>query len=589
MKKCCNKDHSTKTIYSVSIENIRADLGSTNSPKAIFKIEYKSCCANKLVPVDEVIGCSYKVCVKLNAFVQDKIYIYKEEIHALVNQSGEFEIQIPNNTIGIRICVLIPNSEVFCRNFSFTNIESFVPSNCKPDFEADMIDVRMMIRYCNRIAIDTSGLDHTPVKEGENRIYGHQLGPCRSSRAMAMTHIAIFEAFNMIIPTAQSYLNLMPSPMNNPKPSIPSALIQATINLLIYLYPSHSDRLNALLTKMLNQIHDPVTKNLGIVVGNQASDAVILLRSSDGSNHSEPKIGVDYFPSDAPGEWRQDPITNNLTALGAKWNEVTTFVLDTADQFRCAAPPLLSDTSYAMAFDEVKSVGGDGVITPTTRSSQNTETGIFWAYDGMPSLCAPPRLYNQVAIQILLDRGVSTTNLIRILAKINVGMADTAIAAWESKYYYKFWRPVCAIRESDVGTGPSGLGDGNNQTVGDITFTPLGAPVSNIESGQSFTPPFPAMPSGHASFGGCIFQILRDFFQTDYITFTFVSDEFNGKTIGSDGNVRPYKPRTYQKLSDAEDENGQSRMYIGIHFNFDKTEGITLGNAVGKHIYNNIY
>ena len=101
--------------------------------------------------------------------------------------------------------------------------------------------------------------------------------------------------------------------------------------------------------------------------------------------------------------------------------------------------------------------------------------------------------------------------------------------AWESKYHYDFWRPITGIRESDPGTGPTGAGDGNPNTVGDPTFTPLGAPASNLQ-GPNFTPPFPACASGHATFGGALFQTLRRFYGTDHIGFTFVSDEFNGVT-----------------------------------------------------------
>src|SRR6266702_850885 len=88
-------------------------------------------------------------------------------------------------------------------------------------------------------------------------------------------------------------------------------------------------------------------------------------------------------------------------------------------------------------------------------------------------------------------------------------MADTAMSVWESKYHYDFWRPVTAIRESDPGTGPTGAGDGNAATIGDPTFTPLGAPASNLV-GPNFTPPFPAYPSGHAGFGASMEPITLD-------------------------------------------------------------------------------
>jgi hypothetical protein len=176
----------------------------------------------------------------------------------------------------------------------------------------------------------------------------------------------------------------------------------------------------------------------------------------------------------------------------------------------------------------------------------------------------------------------------RLLALVNTAMADAGIAIWESKYYYQLWRPVTGIRESDAGTGPTGLGDANPDTVCDPTFSPLGAPASNL-TGPNFTPPFPAYPSGHAGFGGALFETLRTFFGTDDIAFTFVSDEFNGTTKDSDGSIRPLIPRSFTSLSQAEEENGQSRIYLGIHWRFDKTEGIAQGRQVADYVFTHAF
>jgi hypothetical protein len=182
----------------------------------------------------------------------------------------------------------------------------------------------------------------------------------------------------------------------------------------------------------------------------------------------------------------------------------------------------------------------------------------------------------------------SDLEITRLLTLINVAMADAGNAIWESKYFYDVWRPVTGIREADPGTGPTGNGDGNPATTGDPTFSPLGAPASNL-NGPNFTPPFPAYPSGHAGFGGALFQTLRRFYGTDAIAFTFVSDEFNGVTRGNDGNVRPLLPRSFTSLSQAEEENGQSRIYLGIHWAFDKTEGIAQGRRVADYVFNNAF
>jgi len=105
----------------------------------------------------------------------------------------------------------------------------------------------------------------------------------------------------------------------------------------------------------------------------------------------------------------------------------------------------------------------------------------------------------------------------------------------------------------------------------------------------NFTPPFPSYPSGHAGFGGALFQTLRAFYRTDNIAFTFTSDEFNGTTRDNAGNVRPLLPRSFSSLSQAEEENGQSRIYLGIHWIFDKTEGIGQGRRVANYVFANAF
>ena len=66
------------------------------------------------------------------------------------------------------------------------------------------------IHRWNQIAINASGLDHTPVAPGELRTFGEQLGPGRSSRAMAIVHIAIFDSVNAVLGGYQSYTGIHP-------------------------------------------------------------------------------------------------------------------------------------------------------------------------------------------------------------------------------------------------------------------------------------------------------------------------------------------------------------------------------------------
>jgi hypothetical protein len=444
---------------------------------------------------------------------------------------------------------------------------------------------RTWVHHWNAIAVDASGLDHTPVAPGEQRVFGENLGPGRSSRAMAIVHIAIFDAVNAIVGGYQSYTGLAPAPGGT---SMRAAIAQAAHDTLVELFPSQRANVDEELEEDLRRIPERSDRAKGIALGQGAAAAILDRRAGDGSEHPEPRVGVEFITGNQPGQWRQDPISQIPLALGARWGEVRPFVLASADRFRVPPPPAMGSVEYAAAFDEAKRLGGDGIVTRTARTPDQTETGIYWAYDGTPSLCAPPRLYNQITVHIADQRGSDVVELARLLALVNVAMADAGIAIWAAKYHYGFWRPVTGIREADEGSGPTGQGDGNGATVGDPNFVPLGAPASNLD-GPNFTPPFPAYPSGHAGFGGALFQTLRRFYRTDRIAFTFVSDELNGVTEDHQGVVRPLIPRSFSSLSEAEEENGQSRIYLGIHWAFDKTDGIALGRRVADDVFQHAF
>jgi hypothetical protein len=441
-------------------------------------------------------------------------------------------------------------------------------------------------RYWNQVAVDASGIDHTPVAAGETRVFGEQLGPGRSARAMAIVHIAMFDAVNAIVGGYRSYTGLA----RETRPaSLDAAIGTAAHHTLIAMFPSQKAAFDALYAGELARIapSQEYRKRIGTAVGANAAARILRMRATDGSAGADPQMGSEWPTSNLPGHWRQDPISQAPIALGAHWGEVRPFVMRSPAQFRVPPPPAMTSAAYTRAYDEVKRLGGDGVNTPTERSADQTNIGLYWAYDGTPSLCAPPRLYNQIVTEVS-KRLTSPIELARLFALVNVAMADAGIAGWESKFYYDLWRPVTGIREADAGTGPTGAGDGNPATIGDANFHPLGAPATNL-TGPNFTPPFPAYPSGHATFGAALFETLRNYYGTDRRTFTFTSDELNGETVGNDGEVRPLLPRTFTSFSQAEEENGQSRIYLGIHWAFDKTEGIRQGRRIADYVYANAF
>jgi PAP2 superfamily len=447
--------------------------------------------------------------------------------------------------------------------------------NCKGD----------ILRW-NQIAVDASGLDHTPVKPGENRVFGEQLGPCRASRAMAIVHLAMYDAIGSITRAYKPYSAVSYVPIYA---DIGAAIAKAGFDTLSALFPSQRNIFQAALTKDLARINSIESRTaklglrgssraFGLQAGSQAATAILNDRANDGSNHAEPVYGVDFIPKAGVGIWSPDPISRGTRAVGAKWAQVRPFTMHSGEQYRLAPPPAIGSAAYAAAYNEVQTLGGDGVTTPTTRTPDQEEAGIFWAYDGTPSLCAPPRLYNQVAAKIASQQNSRTLEVARLLMLVNVSMADAGIAAWDSKYFYQVWRPVTGLRASISGA-PTGSATPN--------FTPLGAPATNL-TGPNFTPPFPSYPSGHAVFGGALFQTLRNFYGTDNIPFTFVSDEYDGVNRDNQGNIRPYRPRSFPNLSKAEDENGRSRLYLGIHWEFDKSEGINQGRKIADWVASNI-
>jgi hypothetical protein len=391
---------------------------------------------------------------------------------------------------------------------------------------------------------------------------------------MAIAHIAMFEAVNAYYQQYQSYAGVAPV---HGDVSVDYAIAQSAHDALVWLYPSQQPRLDALLASDVATIQgDPAALAAGKALGQAAAAAIIALRSNDGSFTQEPVIGVNYTLKTGPGYYAIDPISQNTTALGALWYQVKPFVMTSASQFRPAPPPALTSDQFTYAYYQVETLGGDPTHgTPTTRTKQETTEGIFWTYDAAPNICAPPRMYNQVARTLAFQRGLPNVEVAaRYLAVLNTAMADAGIAAWDAKWFYSFWRPETAIRY----TGNTG----NPFLKPNPNWYPLGAQATN-QTAPNFTPPFPAYPSGHATFGGAVFETLRAYYR-DNTPFNFVSDEFDGQNYSDTGQLMPYEPQNFSSLSAAEYQNAESRIWIGVHWQFDADVGDSVGRAVADYV-----
>jgi membrane-associated phospholipid phosphatase len=431
----------------------------------------------------------------------------------------------------------------------------------------------------NEVALDTTAIDHTPVQPGEARVFGEQYGPARASRAMAIVHIAMFEAVNAVTQRYQSYTKLAPV---NDDVSLDYAIAQSAHDTLAYLYPSQKERLDGILNVDVGHIQGRAGGlAAGRALGVAAANSIIAPRSADGSQTPDPSVGGPFTPIGGVGHWSPDPVSNLTIYLGAFWSQVRPFTLDASSQFRPPPPPPLTDAEYTAAFQQVQAKGGDPRFgTSTDRTAAETVEGIYWSYDGTPALCAPPRLYNQVARTIVLQRGMNgLPEAARMLAMINTAMADAAIAAWESKWHYQFWRPVTAIRSAQQ--------NGNAAVTPDPNWVPLGGQATNTR-GPNFTPPFPAYVSGHATIGGALFQVMRHYYP-DATPFTFTSDEWDGINRDINGQPRPLTPLRFATFTEAETQNAESRIYLGVHWQFDADQGILAGRKVGDWTWDHAF
>jgi hypothetical protein len=428
----------------------------------------------------------------------------------------------------------------------------------------------------NAVMIQADAVDHSGTVH-------QQPGPILSSRAFAMTSAAMYDALDSIAKIGTPYLTVAPDAAGA---SVDAAVAQAAYDTLAALYSAQTVAFDAALSQTLARLPNGPNKDRGIAVGHFVANSMLKAHADDGAaNINNPP----YVPIDAPGFHQVDPTNPNQGFYAPDAGHMTPFTLTRIDQF---TPSPLDDGTipgraaflrrqdYTFAYYEEFALGGNGTTTPTVRTPEQTEIGIYWGYDGRPGLGTPPRLYNQI-VRVLAEQENNTVEQnARLFALVNLAMADGGLSCWSRKYQDNFWRPIMGIRNGDH--------DGNPVTLGDPNWTPLGAQASNPRPGEvNFTPSFPSYTSGHATFGAAVFETLERFYSKDDIRFTFISDEFNGITRGADGQARPIVARTYHSFSQAAFENAESRIYLGIHWSFDRDEGIKCGNAVANYVFDN--
>lgn len=521
---------------------------------------------------------------------------------------------------------------------------------------------------------DLLGLNHYPVFYWNhvglqmNRIThslgGPQGGPTMSSRALGLLHLAMHDAFlgalghtrtsepPPYLPDAvmASLVAAVPTYPGHGTPVKPGdldhanrALTGAAMAMLDHLYSGDhpsisivaSDTLTRALTTMMGEYHGEIdilhpAHGLGVAVARHIHGLLAVKPGEPGADAGR------YEPHPGPYYFRDEPVTPVRPGLvdpnDPSRGEVAVRVYHgplyglTVRDFAVHHPadhriadwpdPRKGDTekaAYLSALREVVALGGAAGTPKTTRTPEGTVIAYYWAYDGANLIGTPPRLYNQILREVIWSKRdvtatplVMSTEFVRTLALANVAMGDAGKYAWYEKYRFELWRPLSGVREH---VDEAGMHDA------DPFWLALGAPETNTNR-VSFKPPFPAYPSGHATFGAAAFQMLRLYYasrdgdpaqvtakleadgfqEPDTLEFAFVSDELDG--ISRDlrqpydagapiedqqGVVRTRIEKKYGSLWHAIFDNAFSRIYLGVHWHFDAAAATDIYSDTTQH------
>ncbi len=385
--------------------------------------------------------------------------------------------------------------------------------------------------YSNQVIIDWNEAIVTAMG---GPAYQHSL---LASRIGAMVHLAMHDAVNAARPTFRSYAYFEKNEKADP---IVAAAVAAH-SVLKGNFPDKQPVLDSLLSESISKIPDSEAKTFGIEIGQEAAMAILELRAADGA-FQDPIAQI--LPTEKAGEYQVVPPFNFIFA--PHWKTMQLFGLQKQDQFRSVPPPVLASEAYAADFNEVKL---RGQVQSTVRTPEQTEQAKFWyEFSEMG--------WNRVARIAIADKKLGLLESARVMALVNMALADSYTAGWDSKYHYNLWRPFTAIRKAGI--------DGNTETNVDLNWEPLMP-----------TPPVQDYPSTHSVLGNAGATVLTSLLGKN-TGFSMNS------TSGTEGSVR-----TFKSFLAAADENADSRVSAGIHFRFACEAGQEMGNKIGEYIVKN--
>lgn len=377
--------------------------------------------------------------------------------------------------------------------------------------------------------------------------------PLASTRVTALVAASMFDAVNGIHP---QYRSLYVRPNAPGYASRRAAAVQAAYVVLSAVYPTQAGTLGPKRDASIAAIsatERAKSVDAGVAWGQSVASAILALRSTDGIAPPPPPfvgvLGMETAAS-AVGVWRPTPLLN-ATGAGPQFATMTPWVMTRASQFRLPPPNAVTSPEYAADYNEIKTMG---VYSGSQRTDDQSELVLFWASN-------TPLSWNRVAADLSASRGLSLIENAHLFALLNVAMADAAIACWDSKYRYVFWRPITAIRLGDT--------DGNARTDPDPAWVPW------LDALPPGTPAHPEYPSGHSTVSGSAAYILAAKFGEN-TAFSVTSE------------IQPGTTRSFSTFSAATAEIADARVFGGIHFRTSCVRGNALGQSVAAYVSSHV-
>jgi hypothetical protein len=347
--------------------------------------------------------------------------------------------------------------------------------------------------------------------------------PTPGTRLGAIVQAAVFDAVNGV-DRKYTPIHVVPAAPDGASPQ--AAAAGAAHTSLVALFQPQKPTLDADLAASLAEMDGSSSAIAGgLAWGNSVATQILAWRKTDGFSTVLPT----YVPGTAPGDWQPtpggtgDPKFRSLAIT-------TPFAMTSPSQFRPAGPPALTSALYMQDLNEVKAFGN---TTSAVRNPFQTETAKFWQLDN------PTDMWDRVADSLAEEHHFNLLHSARLLAFVNVAEADAAIAVWDAKNTYNFWRPITAI--------------------GDPTWVPL-----------MTTPYFQEYPSGHSGVSGAAATVLASFFGND-TEFMVTSNGLPGIT------------HSFSSFSDAVAQVADARVFAGFHFRFSCNEASSVGAAVANY------